>query len=85
MERRLSLRELRQNPTRAIDALEEGDTVVITRRNRPVADLVPHIRRSGATPGEFLALLRMAPVDAEWAHELTAHRRAESRDVWGDD
>ncbi|MFT4122562.1 MAG: hypothetical protein QM635_01880 [Microbacteriaceae bacterium] len=41
-----SLRELRQKPVTLIDALEEREDIVITRRNRPITDLVP--RRPGA-------------------------------------
>ncbi|NLE97629.1 MAG: type II toxin-antitoxin system prevent-host-death family antitoxin [Propionibacterium sp.] len=85
MARELTLRELRQNPTSAIDAVEDGEVVVITRRNRPVADLVPHRRRRGATPDEFAALLARTTVDDGWAEELAHQRSGESRDHWGDD
>lgn len=81
----LTLRELRQNPTSALDAVEDGEVVVITRRNRPVADLVPHRRRSGATPSEFAALLTNYTVDEGWAREFQDQRSEESRDPWGDD
>ena len=84
MARELSLRELRQNPTDAIDAVEDGEVVVITRRNRPVADLVPHRRRSGATPLEFRALIERTPIDLQWEQELLRQRAEESRDVWDD-
>lgn len=84
MTRTLSLRELRQNPTQAIDALEAGETIVVTRRNRPIADLVPHAARNGASPAEFAALIERSPVDGGWADELAQHRAEESRNVWGD-
>lgn len=85
MTRELTLRELRQNPTSAIDAVENGEVVVITRRNRPVADLVPHRRRAGATPTEFAALLDSATPDPDWAQELVLQRSEEFRSPWGDD
>lgn len=85
MVRTLPLRELRQNPTSAIDALEEGEVVVITRRNKPIADLVPHTAREGASPHEFVAVLERTRVDDEWADDLARQRAEQSRDVWGDE
>ncbi len=83
MERTLSLRELRQNPTSAIDAVESGEIIVITRHSRPIADLVPH-RTRGATPRALAALLGRVDVDVEWAQDLAAQRSEPTRDVWGD-
>ena len=80
----MSLRELRQNPTSAMDAVEAGEAVVITRRNRPVADLVTHREWEGTTPTKLAAVLG-GGVDAGWRQELAAQRAEESRDVWGDD
>ncbi|MDP9806848.1 prevent-host-death family protein [Trueperella bonasi] len=37
----LSLAELRQNPTHALNAVEDGRTFIITRHKRPIAKLVP--------------------------------------------
>lgn len=81
----LPLRELRQNPTSAIDALEAGEAVVITRRSKPIADLVPHITRDGASPRELAAILERTRVDDEWEDELARQRAEESRDVWADE
>ncbi|MFJ4046300.1 type II toxin-antitoxin system Phd/YefM family antitoxin [Microbacterium sp. NPDC089987] len=85
---RLSLRELRQNPTAAINALEGGEAIVITRRSKPIADLVPHGGRAvtaGATPAHVAALLSRHADDSAWAAELAAERAEEIRDAWGDD
>jgi len=82
MARQLSLRELRQNPTEAFDALDAGESIVITRNRRPVADLVPHVAPAGATPAAFAALLERHGADADWEAELAAHRALETRDVW---
>lgn len=79
------MRELRQNPTSAIDALEEGEVVVITRRNKPIADLVPHTAREGASPRELVAVLERTRVDDEWADDLARQRAEETRDVWDDE
>ncbi|SNU00466.1 prevent-host-death family protein [Ruaniaceae bacterium KH17] len=85
MERELSLRALRQNPTEAINALEAGDRIVITRRNRPVADLVPHVSTRGVTPAELVTMLARTPIDTEWSQELAEQRSVVSRDVWKDE
>jgi len=85
MVRTLPLRELRQNPTSAIDALEEGEVVVITRRNKPIADLVPHTVREGVSPRELVAVLERTRVDDEWADDLARQRAEETRDVWGEE
>lgn len=85
MARTLSLRELRQNPTDAIDAVEDGEVVVITRHGRPIADLVPHARRTGATLVAVAEMLGRTEVDPDWASELRASRSKPARDVWGDD
>ncbi|WP_336644338.1 type II toxin-antitoxin system Phd/YefM family antitoxin [Microbacterium sp. USHLN186] len=87
MSRELSLRELRQNPTAAINALEGGEATVITRRGKPIADLVPHRSAiaAGATPAQVAALLSRHADDVAWAAELAAQRAEEIRDAWGDD
>lgn len=85
MVRTLPLRELRQNPTSAIDALEEGEVVVITRRNKPIADLVPHTARGGVSPRELVAVLERTRVDDEWAADLARQRAEENRDVWDEE
>lgn len=84
MTRTLSLRELRQNPTSAMDAIEAGKVVVITRRNRPIADLVPHRPRAGATPRELAAMLTRAQVDAEWERDLAEQRGDRIRGLWNE-
>lgn len=41
MQLRASLREMNQQLSRFVDAVEQGGEVVITRRGRPIARLVP--------------------------------------------
>ncbi|MEW6487488.1 MAG: type II toxin-antitoxin system prevent-host-death family antitoxin [Thermodesulfobacteriota bacterium] len=41
MELRVTLREANQHLSRYVTAVERGDIVVITRRGRPIARLVP--------------------------------------------
>src|SRR5436190_768581 len=42
----VSVRELRNHTARVIAAIESGEPVVLTVHGRPVADIVPHQRRS---------------------------------------
>lgn len=37
----ITVAELRQNPTAALEAVEGGETYVVTRHRRPIARLVP--------------------------------------------
>ncbi|MBI5439630.1 MAG: type II toxin-antitoxin system prevent-host-death family antitoxin [Deltaproteobacteria bacterium] len=41
MELRINLREANQHLSRYVDAVARGDVVVITRRGKPIARLVP--------------------------------------------
>ncbi len=55
---------------------EKGETYVICRNGTPVADLVPHVKRSRLSPHPVLSRLRIKydptePLSAEeWAEEL---------------
>ncbi|WP_424936390.1 MULTISPECIES: type II toxin-antitoxin system Phd/YefM family antitoxin [Bacteria] len=70
----ISVGELRQNPTRALDEVERGETYVVTRHRREIGRLVPPLRDPGASPDEFLSLLRATPLDGSWARELRDER-----------
>lgn len=37
----ITVAELRQNPTQALDQVQAGETYVVTRHRRPIARLVP--------------------------------------------
>jgi len=78
----LSVGQLRQNPTDALNSVADGETVVVTKHNRPIADLVPH-RRLGVSGIEAMARLRLLEVDADWLDDLRIARSAEDRDYWG--
>lgn len=70
----ISVGELRQNPTAALDAVEHGETFVVTRHRREIARLVPPSRSAGATPEEFYRMLRATPLDGSWAAEVARDR-----------
>lgn len=42
----VSVRELRNHTAKVIQAVESGEPVTLTVHGRPVADIVPHARRS---------------------------------------
>ncbi|ALJ22012.1 hypothetical protein AOA12_19790 [Microbacterium sp. No. 7] len=78
----ISVGELRQNPTRALDEVSDGATVVVMRHNRPIADLVPHRPASGVSGAEAMARVRAIAIDEGWLDELRAAREAPERDPW---
>ncbi len=73
---------LRQNPAPALKAVSEGQSLVVTSHNRPVADLVPHRRRHGVSPAAFAEALLRTRVDAGWGAELADGRTEDADDPW---
>ena len=81
MELRVTLREANQHLSRYIRAVESGDVVVITRRGRPVARIIPELVQRELTPEQVEARertrRRMAagyplggrPIDRDALHE----------------
>ncbi len=51
----VGVRELRNDTARVIDAVGAGQTVTLTVRGEPVADIVPHRRRVRWLSGEWLS------------------------------
>lgn len=72
-------RELRNDTAGLLRRVEEGEKIVITRRGKPVADLVPH--RGDAprwlTPSEVLEIREITAGDPTWAAELAEMRAAD--------
>lgn len=70
----IGVRELRNQTSQVIDAVEAGERVVLTVRGVPVADIVPHGRRarwlSGAQLRERLADSAADPALADELDEL---------------
>jgi prevent-host-death family protein len=57
-------RELRNDTAGVLRRVEAGETIVITRRGKPVADLVPHrIEPRWVTREELLEILRTKSAD----------------------
>ncbi|MCG8460368.1 MAG: type II toxin-antitoxin system prevent-host-death family antitoxin [Holophagales bacterium] len=58
MERRISLREANQHLSRYVRDVEAGEALMITRRGKPVARLVPVETRKRLSPEQEAALER---------------------------
>lgn len=58
-------RELRNDTAGVLRRVEAGETIVITRRGKPVAELVPHKRRATHpfTPEEVMAVVESSAAD----------------------
>lgn len=65
-------RELRNDTAGVLRKVEEGETVVITRRGKPVADLVPHSVRSPRwiTPAQVMAIRKVASADSTFRADI---------------
>jgi prevent-host-death family protein len=50
----IGVRDLRNNTSQVIDAVQAGERVVLTVHGEPIADIVPHGRRSRWLPGDRL-------------------------------
>lgn len=51
----VGVRELRNSTARVVDAVGAGQTVTLTVRGEPVADIVPHRRRVRWLSGAWLS------------------------------
>ena len=51
----IGVRDLRNRTRQVIDAVRAGERVVLTVHGEPVADIVPHTRRSRWQPGDSVS------------------------------
>lgn len=58
MQHQISLREANQHLSRYIKTVEQGEELVITRRGKPVARLVPVATKPELSPEQLEALAR---------------------------
>lgn len=71
----ISIGKLRQNPAATLNAVEHGETYIVTRYRREVGRLVPPSGRQPVTADEYLAAIRATPLgDDDWAAEIAATR-----------
>jgi prevent-host-death family protein len=75
-------RELRNDTAGLLRRVEAGEKIVITRRGKPVADLVPHEKPSGRwlTPSDVVEIRGIASGDPTWGAELAAMRANDELD-----
>jgi prevent-host-death family protein len=60
----VSVRDLRNRTSDVVERVEAGETITLTVRGRPVADIVPHAqRRHAILAGELIARLQEDLVD----------------------
>ena len=59
----IGLRELNQNPSRAVARVRAGVTVVVTDRGRPILRMVPEVERPGSLHDLVASGEATAPVD----------------------
>ena len=50
----VSVRDLRNRTADVVAAVQAGEQVTLTNRGEPVADIVPHRRRTRWLPGDWL-------------------------------
>lgn len=86
MTEHIGQRELRNDSGAVMRRVEQGESFVITRNGKPIADLVPHARPEPQERPKTLAEVqeifrKLPPIDrAEWEAE-----RAEADKLFGDD
>jgi len=74
----ISVGQLRQNPTAALDALERGEEFEITRHRKVIGRLVPANPIRFVTWERFKQILDATPLaDDSWWEEIKADRAAE--------
>ncbi|RDV46025.1 hypothetical protein DOE76_04570 [Leifsonia sp. ku-ls] len=78
----ITVGQLRQNPTRMLDEVQDGETYVITSHGRAIADVVPH-EGSAWVPADRVRSLLAVPGDEALAAELREQRaNSDLRDPW---
>ncbi|MBS1887415.1 MAG: type II toxin-antitoxin system prevent-host-death family antitoxin [Actinobacteria bacterium] len=70
---RVASRELRNDTAGLLRRVEAGETIVITRRGKPVANLVPHMtvrQPRGLTPDDVLKIRAITAGDPTFAADI---------------
>lgn len=81
-EHSITVGQLRQNPSRMLDDVQDGETYVITNHGRPIADVVPHSDAAWVPVDRAREALAVV-ADPDWARELAEQRADEDlRDPW---
>jgi len=59
----IGLRELNQNPSKAVARVRAGESIVVTDRGRPILRMVPEIEQSGVLSRLVAEGLATAPTE----------------------
>jgi prevent-host-death family protein len=71
--RQIPQRELRNNVAAVLREVEAGESLRVTVRGRPVADLVPiGARKRSLSPEDVARVVARAPLDPGFARDLDA-------------
>ncbi|GGF98738.1 hypothetical protein GCM10007304_10870 [Rhodococcoides trifolii] len=70
----ITVAQLRQNPTAALDDLENGEEYIITRHRKEVGRLVPPKRRVPVTAERAASVYAASPLDGSWSIEVERDR-----------
>ena len=81
--REIAQRELRNDISRVLAAVERGVRFRVTVRGRPVAEIVPiHRRKTWVPRDEVLEILRRAPLDKNFMADVDGAVDNTIRDPW---
>ncbi|HEV8536462.1 MAG TPA: type II toxin-antitoxin system prevent-host-death family antitoxin [Candidatus Limnocylindria bacterium] len=81
--REIPQRELRNDISRVLAAVERGERFRVTVRGRPVAEIVPATSRRTAVPwAEVMELIRRAPLDKRFMADVDGAMDDTVRDPW---
>lgn len=82
-ENRISVGELRQNPTRMLRDVKTGASYVVTDHGEPIAQIVPRREQRWLPSALVDDLLRDLGPDDAWARDVAAIRAVEpASDPW---
>lgn len=83
--RTIPQRELRNDISKVLREVEEGNTIRVTVDGRPVADLVPvSARRTWVAWSELARTLEETPVDLGFAQDAKIEGEIQDDDPWRD-
>lgn len=80
MGKRISVGELRQNPTKMLREVKRGSKYTVTDHGEPIAEVVALERPHWIAASDVDALLRELGADGNWAQVIEAARGAEPAD-----
>jgi prevent-host-death family protein len=81
--RSIPQRELRNDISKVLREVSEGNTIRVTVDGRPVADLVPVVDRRTAVPwADIVRMVEETPVDARYARDAAIDDPISGDDPW---